>query len=100
MFFFLLVCFVCLFSETGFLCVVPSVLKLSLYSVDKLASNSMILLLCQKVCLPVAVAHATNPSAGKAEAGEFEANLVYRARSGITKAIQRNPVSKSHHQQK
>jgi hypothetical protein len=39
------------------------------------------------------VAHAFNPSTREAEAGEFEATLVYRVSSRTARAIQRNPVS-------
>jgi hypothetical protein len=45
----------------------------------------------------VVVAHAFNPSTWKAEAGgisEFKASLVYRVKSRIAKATQRNPVLK------
>jgi hypothetical protein len=44
----------------------------------------------------VVVAQALNPSAGKAEAGrsEFEVVLVYRANSRIARPTQRNPDSK------
>jgi hypothetical protein len=42
------------------------------------------------------VAHTFNPSTQDAEAGgsELEANLVYRASSGTTRAIQKNLVLK------
>jgi hypothetical protein len=42
--------------------------------------------------------HTFNPSTQEAEAGrslEFEASLVYRVGSRISRAIQRNPVSKN-----
>lgn len=44
------------------------------------------------------VIHAFNPNTQKAEAGgslEFTVSLVYRARSGIARATQINPVSKN-----
>jgi hypothetical protein len=39
------------------------------------------------------MAHAFNPSTQEAEAGEFEASLVYKVSSRTARAIQRNPVS-------
>jgi hypothetical protein len=39
------------------------------------------------------VAHAFNPSTWEAEAGRFEASLVYKVSSRTARAIQRNPVS-------
>jgi hypothetical protein len=47
-----------------------------------------------KICWAV-VAHAFNPSTWEAEAGGFEASLVYRVSSRIARAIQRNPVSEN-----
>jgi hypothetical protein len=44
---------------------------------------------------PGMVVHAFNPSTWEAEAGEFEASLVYRVSSRTAKATQRNPVSKN-----
>jgi hypothetical protein len=43
------------------------------------------------------VAHAFNPSTreAEAEAGRFEASLVYNVSSRTARAIQRNPVSKN-----
>jgi hypothetical protein len=40
------------------------------------------------------VSHAFNLSTWKAEAGGFEASLVYRVSSRTARATQRNPVSK------
>jgi hypothetical protein len=37
-------------------------------------------------------AHAFNPSPWEAEAGGFEASLVYKVSSKIARVIQRNPV--------
>jgi hypothetical protein len=40
------------------------------------------------------VAHAFKPSTREAEAGRFEASLVYEVSFRTARAIQRNPVSK------
>ena len=52
-----------------------------------------------KIQMKPVVAHAFNPSTWEARGrriSEFEASLIYKVSSRTARAIQRNPVSKTH----